>query len=79
MFPKKTRTTWIEDPCHTLKHTPEAAQVVCEAFRGYAERPKLSLTKRESVTAARSPILKTISIRWPMQTPSRTISPSGLA
>lgn len=52
VMPNKTRAAWIEETCHTLKHTPGAAQALCEEFHGYAGRKKLSQAKRESVTAA---------------------------
>lgn len=52
VMPKKTRTTWIEDMCHALKHTPDAAQMLCEEFHGYAEQTTLSPAKHEAVTAA---------------------------
>jgi hypothetical protein len=52
IIPKKQRAAWIEDTCHTLKHTPGAGQALCEDFHRYAARKKLSPTRREAVTAA---------------------------
>jgi hypothetical protein len=51
VIPKKRREQWIEATCHTLKHTPDGAQLICDELRGYLTR-KLSSAKRQSVTTA---------------------------
>jgi hypothetical protein len=48
---KKRREKWIEETCHTLKHTDGAAQTICEELRGYLTR-QLSPANRQAVASA---------------------------
>lgn len=48
---KKKREKWMEETCHTLKHTSGAVETVYEELQGYLARD-LSDRKRQSVTAA---------------------------
>ena len=51
VIPKKQRAQWIEETCHTLKHTAGAAQAIYEQMQGYLTRT-LSAPKRQAVSAA---------------------------
>ena len=51
VIPKTKREQWMEDTCHSLKHTTDGVQAVYAELQGYGTR-NLTARKRESVATA---------------------------